>query len=99
MPYTQQELEANEHYQSIKSRDEVKYHSEYNAARSKWLAEGGNLNDSFRNSDDVIQLYEDPQTGERYQSDNQFLRCMIYQRRYRTNVDTKDILNRQFEEL
>ena len=92
MPYTQQELEANEHYQSIKSRDEVKYHSEYNAARSKWLAEGGNLNDSFRNSDDVIQLYEDPQTGERYQSDNQFLRCMIYLHSFFQQVYLEDLV-------
>ncbi len=99
MPYTQEELEANEHYTSLKVRDELKYTDEYIYARDQWVGRGGTPHDSFRSEDDVIQLYEDPATGESFPSPNQNLRVWIYQTRYRTNADTKDILDREFKEF
>jgi hypothetical protein len=99
MPYSQEELEANEHYTSLKVRDEIKYNQEYVFSRDKWIARGGEAHDSFRNEDDVIQLYEDPETGESFPTPNQQLRIWLYQIRYRTNAATKDILDREFKEF
>ena len=37
MPYSQEELQANEHYTSIKNRDEVKYQQDFVNTKNKWL--------------------------------------------------------------
>ena len=37
MPYSQEELQANEHYTSIKNRDEVKYQQDFVTTKNKWL--------------------------------------------------------------
>ncbi len=99
MPYDEQELLSNEHYTSLKTRDEIAYNQEFISTRDKWSNRGGQYWDSLRDKEDVIQLYEDPQTGNSHDSQTQSLRIWIYQRRYRTNAATKDILDRQFKEF
>jgi len=99
MPYTEQELEANEHYTSLKRRDEVKYVANFVKTKSEFVANGGDVLDGLRDSEDALQIYENPDTGGDYDSLSQKLRIMIYQTRYRTNADTKDILDREFKEF
>ena len=60
MPYSEQELLSNEHYTSLKTRDEIAYNQEFISTRDKWYNRGGQYWDSLRNKENVIQLYEEP---------------------------------------
>lgn len=100
MPYKPEELEANEHYQGLKSRDEAAYHAAFQRVKAKQV--GSDMEkgwDGLRDDDDVMQIFESPDTGGEYDDWTQKLRVLIYQVRYRTNADTKDILDRQFKEF
>ena len=99
MPYNNEELKANEHYQDLKTRDELKYIKEFADTRSKFINNGGKEFDGLRLQDDKLLLYEDPVTGESIASETQKPRYIIYQKRYRTSADTKDILDREFKEF
>lgn len=99
MPYTKKELEANEHYTSLKERDEELYKARYTAVQENWTNLGGQYFDSLRNNSGVIQLYETIDTGESMPEESQCLYVDIYRRRYRTKADTKDIFDREFKEL
>tara|TARA_B100001113_G_scaffold331187_1_gene307338 strand:+ start:30 stop:341 length:312 start_codon:yes stop_codon:yes gene_type:complete len=103
MPYSQEELQANEHYTSIKNRDEVKYQQDFVNTKNKWLNSmepvGSKDFDTLRTDDDTIQLYQDPETGNSMASESQFLNVKIYRTKYRTATETQDLLNREFEEF
>jgi|GEM_PF-4323633 hypothetical protein len=109
MPYTPQELEDHEFYSSLKQRDEVAYELEYQKMKNKFEARELEANPtlseaqvnkiSIRNKNDVVQLYESPQTGETYISNNQKIYVNIYQRRYRSKKDTIDFIDRDFKEF
>jgi|TARA_B100000073_G_scaffold343752_2_gene349198 pyocin large subunit-like protein len=95
MPYTEQELQSSDFYTSLKDRDKVKYMESYNKTISNNPSHDGTL----RNDNDVILSYEDPDNvGSTLNSDDT-IHVEIYQRRYRTNKDTKDILDRAFKEF
>ena len=99
MPYTKKELETNEHYTSLKERDEQKYMENYVNVQTQWTNLGGQYFDSLRNNQGVIQLYETIDTGESMPEASQCLYVDIYRRRYRTKAEAKDILDREFKEL
>ena len=99
MPYSKKELETNEHYTSLKERDEQKYMIGYNDVQTQWTNLGGQYFDSLRNTRGVIQLYETIDTGESMPEASQCLYVDIYRRRYRTKAEAKDILDREFKEL
>tara|TARA_B100000131_G_scaffold266799_1_gene264840 strand:- start:6749 stop:7072 length:324 start_codon:yes stop_codon:yes gene_type:complete len=107
MPYTEQELEANDHYQSLKARDEVIYIEKVGKALQRFLDrelknypnEIITKKQSLREKDDSIRLYEDPITGESYIDPTQNLNIEIYQRRYRTKDKTFEYIDRDFKEL
>ena len=52
MPYSNDELKANEHYQDLKTRDELKYVKDFSETRQKFLANGGKAHDGLRLADD-----------------------------------------------
>tara|TARA_B100001123_G_C15167203_1_gene969870 strand:- start:835 stop:1158 length:324 start_codon:yes stop_codon:yes gene_type:complete len=107
MPYTEQELEANAHYQSLRARDEVIYTDKVNKALQRFLdrelehysSEIETKKHSLREKDDSIRLYEDPISGESYTDPTQTLNIEIYQRRYRTKDKTFEYIDRDFKEL
>jgi hypothetical protein len=99
MPLTSEQLQNSIHYQTLLERDEIIYNALYNADLLTFQNNGGMMEDSLRNSNDAIQLYEDIITGEAKNLTNQLLRILLYQRRYRTNAETKDILDREFKEF
>tara|TARA_Y100000004_G_C8656535_1_gene303359 strand:- start:104 stop:403 length:300 start_codon:yes stop_codon:yes gene_type:complete len=99
MPYKPEELEANEHYQGLKTRDELKYVNSFSEIRNAFELNGGKFFDGLRVKGDKLLLYEDPTTGETISSETQKPRYIIYQKRYRTSADTKDILDREFTEF
>ena len=95
MPYTEKELQSNEFYTSLKDRDKIKY------LRSveKTVANSTTHDNTFRNDNDVVISYEDPDTVGSTLGVRDMIHVEIYQRRYRTNQDTKDILDRAFTEF
>tara|TARA_A100001391_G_C5081036_1_gene280025 strand:+ start:3423 stop:3716 length:294 start_codon:yes stop_codon:yes gene_type:complete len=97
MPYTQKELEANEHYTSLKVRDEVKYNKDFNKNLQMFSDRGGS--GTLRSEDGTILAYENPQNGETLDHPSQTLSVKIYQRRYRTKEQSKNIFDRSFKEL
>ena len=99
MPYSKKELESNEHYTSLKERDEQKFKTNYENAQIQWTNLGGQYFDSLRNNRGVIQLYETIDTGESMPEAHQSIYVDIYRRRYRTKADTTDTFDREFKEL
>mgnify|MGYP000125514011 CR=1 FL=1 len=108
MPYTEQELQGNLHYQSLKERDEIKYEEKFQKDLSKFLQKEGNYNAgnqnkilkiSLRDKNDVVRLFENFENGETYSNLSQKLYVEVYQRRYRTKEDTFDYIDREFKEL
>tara|TARA_B100000902_G_C27247267_1_gene883288 strand:+ start:724 stop:1047 length:324 start_codon:yes stop_codon:yes gene_type:complete len=107
MPYNEEELKDNIYYQSLKQRDEQAYHIKYHKAHDTFMAreaefepnETKRLKISLRDKGDIMKLYEDPITGESYPSPCQKLYIRLYQRRYRTQEDTLDYIDREFTEL
>ena len=95
MPYTEKELQSNEFYTSLKDRDKIKY------LRSveKTVANSTSHDNTLRNDNDVVISYEDPDTVGSTLGVRDMIHFEIYQRRYRTNQDTKDILDRAFTEF
>ena len=99
MPYSNDELKANEHYQDLKTRDELKYVKDFSETRQKFLANGGKAHDGLRLADDKLLLFEDPKTGGTITSPTQSPQYIIFQKRYRTSIETKDIIDREFKEF
>jgi len=107
MPYTEQELQDNLHYQSLKERDEIKYEErfqkDYNTFIEREVKNDSDTNkvlkDSLRDANDIVRVYEDIETGETYSNLSQNLYIELYQRRYRTKEDTFDYIDRRFKEL
>tara|TARA_Y100000004_G_C8751361_1_gene342542 strand:- start:255 stop:578 length:324 start_codon:yes stop_codon:yes gene_type:complete len=107
MPYTEAELQDNLYYQSLKKRDEELYRSKYHKAHDAFMNRESEFEDdqqkrlktTLRDDTDAIKLYEDPETGESYPSPCQSLYVEIYQRRYRTQEDTLDYIDRDFTEF
>ena len=99
MPLTGEQLQNSAHYQALLEQDEIIYNALYDADLLTFLNNDGVMEDSLRDTNDSIQLYEDVVTGEAKNSTNQILRILLYQRRYRTNAETKDILSREFKEF
>ena len=99
MPLTGEQLEGSQHYQALLERDEIIYNALYDADLLTFQNNGGVDEDSLRDTNDSIQLYENVETGEAKNSTNQILRVLLFQRRYRTTAETKDILNREFKEF
>lgn len=99
MPYTQEELQSNEHYTSIKNRDEVKYQQDFVQIKNAWLSREQKPYDTLRTEDDTIQLYQNPETGQSMDSESQFINVRLYRKRYRTGIETQDILDREFGEI
>ena len=107
MPYTEQELRDNLHYQSLKERDEIKYEKKFQKDLSKFLTKEGSteetknkiLKTSLRDNNGVIRLFENFNNGETYSNLSQKLYIEVYQRRYRTKEDTFDYIDREFKEL
>tara|TARA_B100000900_G_scaffold412169_1_gene433405 strand:+ start:662 stop:949 length:288 start_codon:yes stop_codon:yes gene_type:complete len=95
MPYTEQELQSNEFYTSLKDRDKQKYLLSVDESVNNSTSHDGTL----RNNNDVIISYEDPDNVGSTLTDRDAIHVEIYQRRYRTNQDTKDILDRAFTEF
>lgn len=107
MPYTEEELRDNLHYQSLKERDEIKYEQKFQKDLSKFLTKEGSteetknkiLKTSLRDNNGVIRLFENFNNGETYSNLSQKLYVEVYQRRYRTKEDTFDYIDREFKEL
>ena len=107
MPYTEEELQDNLHYQSLKERDEIKYEQKFQKDLSKFLQKNLKadteqnkvLKTSLRDSNGVIRLFENFSNGETYSNLSQKLYVEVYQRRYRTKEDTFDYIDREFKEL
>jgi len=99
MPYNNDELQANEHYQDLKTRDELKYLREFTDTRNAFVSNGGIEFDGLRPMGDKLLLYENPLTGDTIGSETQRPRYVIYQKRYRTSADTVDIIDRDFKEF
>lgn len=107
MPYTEDELKDNLYYQDLKKRDEDAYHIKYHKAHDAFMARESEfepdvvkrLKISLRDKNDTVKLYEDPITGESYPSPCQKIYVRLYQRRYRTQEDTLDYIDREFTEL
>ena len=107
MPYTEDELRDNLHYQSLKERDEIKYEQKFQKDLSKFLTKEGStaetknkiLKTSLRDNNGVIRLFENFNNGETYSNLSQKLYVEVYQRRYRTKEDTFDYIDREFKEL
>ena len=107
MPYTEEELRDNLHYQSLKERDEIKYEQKFQKDLSKFLTKEGSteetknkiLKTSLRDSNGVIRIFENFSNGETYSNLSQKLYVEVYQRRYRTKEDTFDYIDREFKEL
>ena len=107
MPYTEEELRDNLHYQSLKERDEIKYEQKFQKDLSKFLTKEGSteetknkiLKTSLRDNNGVIRLFENSNNGETYSNLSQKLYIEVYQRRYRTKEDTFDYIDREFKEL
>lgn len=107
MPYTEQELQNNLHFQSLKERDEIKYEErfqkDYNTFIEREVKNDSDTNkvlkDSLRDANDIVRVYEDIETGETYSNLSQNLYIELYQRRYRTKEDTFDYIDRRFKEL
>ena len=107
MPYTEEELRDNLHYQSLKERDEIKYEQKFQKYLSKFLTKEGSteetknkiLKTSLRDNNGVIRLFENFNNGETYSNLSQKLYVEVYQRRYRTKEDTFDYIDREFKEL
>tara|TARA_B100001113_G_scaffold330380_1_gene305939 strand:- start:15144 stop:15467 length:324 start_codon:yes stop_codon:yes gene_type:complete len=107
MPYTEEELRDNLHYQSLKERDEIKYEQKFQKDLSKFLTKEGSteetknkiLKTSLRDNNGVIRLFENFNNGETYSNLSQKLYIEVYQRRYRTKEDTFDYIDREFKEL
>ena len=107
MPYTEEELKDNLHYQSLKERDEIKYEQKFQKDLSKFLTKEGSteetknkiLKTSLRDNNGVIRLFENFNNGETYSNLSQKLYIEVYQRRYRTKEDTFDYIDREFKEL
>ena len=107
MPYTEEELRDNLHYQSLKERDEIKYEQKFQKDLSKFLTKEGSteetknkiLKTSLRDSNGVIRIFENFSDGETYSNLSQKLYVEVYQRRYRTKEDTFDYIDREFKEL
>ena len=107
MPYTEQELQDNLHYQSLKERDEIKYEEKFQKDFTKFLDremkddvdENKVLKDSLRDAKGTVRVYEDIETGETYSNISQNLYIELFQRRYRTKEDTFDYIDREFKEL
>ena len=107
MPYTEEELRDNLHYQSLKERDEIKYEQKFQKDLSKFLTKEGSteetknkiLKTSLRDNNGVIRLFENFYNGETYSNLSQKLYVDVYQRRYRTKEDTFDYIDREFKEL
>jgi hypothetical protein len=99
MPYTEQELLANEHYTALKARDEGVYNVNINNVVKAFSDRGGEYWDSLRDSANVIQLYEKISDGTSHEDPNQILHVELYKRRYRTKVEAKDIFDRDFKEF
>jgi len=107
MPYTEEELKDNLHYQSLKERDEIKYEQKFQKDLSKFLTKEGSteetkskiLKTSLRDNNGVIRLFENFNNGETYSNLSQKLYVEVYQRRYRTKEDTFDYIDREFKEL
>ena len=107
MPYTEEELRDNLHYQSLKERDEIKYEQKFQKDLSKFLTKEGSteetknkiLKTSLRDNNGVIRLFENFNNGETYSNLSQKLYVEVYQRRYRTKQDTFDYIDREFKEL
>jgi len=99
MPYSEKELQANEHYISLKARDEVAYNQKFDKAVKSFQNRGGVEWDTLRNSGNVIQLFEKTSDGTSHSHQNQKLHIKLYRRRYRTKIKTKDIFDRDFKEF
>lgn len=107
MPYTEEELRDNLHYQSLKERDEIKYEQKFQKDLSKFLTKEGSteetknkiLKTSLRDNNGVIRLFENFNNGETYSNLSQKLYVEVYQRRYRTKEDTFYYIDREFKEL
>ena len=107
MPYTEEQLRDNLHYQSLKERDEIKYEQKFQKDLSKFLTKEGSteetknkiLKTSLRDNNGVIRLFENFNNGETYSNLSQKLYVEVYQRRYRTKEDTFDYIDREFKEL
>ncbi|MAE86032.1 MAG: hypothetical protein CMB80_25065 [Flammeovirgaceae bacterium] len=99
MPLTDEQKAGSQHYQALLERDEIIYNALYDADLLTFQNNGGINEDSLRDTNDSIQLYENVETGEAKNSTNQILRVTLFQRRYRTNAEAKDILNREFKEF
>jgi len=99
MPYTEKELQENEHYTSLKARDEGKYNSNFNKVCKTFDRRGGNYWDTLRDTNNIIQLYEKISDGTSQSNKNQRLYVELYRRRYRTKIEAKDIFDREFKEF
>ena len=74
MPYTEEELRDNLHYQSLKERDEIKYEQKFQKDLSKFLTKEGSteetknkiLKTSLRDSNGVIRIFENFSNGETF---------------------------------
>ena len=99
MPYTEKELLANEHYVSLKARDEGKYNSEFDEVKKAFNDRGGMYWDTLRDSSNIIQLYEKISDGKTRSHNNQRLHVELYRRRYRTKIESKDIFDIEFKEF
>jgi len=107
MPYTEEELQDNLHYQSLKERDEIKYEQKFQKDLSKFLQKNLKAGDSpnkvlktsLRDNNGVIRLFENIGNGETYSNLSQKLYVEVYQRKYRTKEDTFDYIDREFKEL
>ena len=89
MPYTEEELRDNLHYQSLKERDEIKYEQKFQKDLSKFLTKEGSteetknkiLKTSLRDNNGVIRLFENFNNGETYS---------IYHRNYMLKFTKED---------
>ena len=74
MPLTSEQLLSSPHYQALLARDELIYNALYDADLLTFQNNDGIMEDSLRDSNDSMQLYENVFTGEAKNSTNQILR-------------------------
>ena len=101
MPYTKEELQDLPFYQSLVNEDEQNYLVERERLQLKIAEQGGNYSGDFivRNESGVIQVFENPYTGELYEDEAAQLYHTTVVDQLKDDDLINDIIDRNIREL
>ena len=102
MPYTQEELQQNEYYQNLITREEQAYEEHRELYRTAFLDNGGENDGSLlvRDSDGTILLFENPVSGELYEDETTSYLKTLDVEQYKINETILDeVITRDITEL